>query len=48
MALMKLQRSIRHTDFAAPICLPENLEEKYDGVNATVIGWGRTDEDTEG
>lgn len=48
MALMKLQRSIKLTDFAAPICLPENLEEKFDGVNATVVGWGRTDEDVEG
>ena len=48
MALLKLQRSIKRTDFAAPICLPEDLQETFDGVNATVVGWGRTNEDVEG
>lgn len=40
LALLRLKRPIRYSDQAQPICLPRSSDESYEGLNATVVGWG--------
>jgi transmembrane serine protease 9 len=43
-ALIRLEQPVDLMKFSH-VCLPEKLENKYAGVNTTVLGWGYTKED---
>lgn len=46
IALLRLQRAARYTDWIKPICLPiaDNLRSiNFDGKALTVSGWGKTE-----
>ena len=34
------QLAFKFTDFIAPICLPPNGDDAYEGLSVTVLGWG--------
>ena len=41
-AILVLSQPVSFTDEVSPACLPDNWENTYDGVSATVTGWGKT------
>nr|QFZ95602.1 serine protease 3 [Lasioderma serricorne] len=46
IALLRLSRAVRFTEFIKPICVPttrNELQRNFIGDNLTVAGWGRTE-----
>ncbi|XP_029435048.1 enteropeptidase [Rhinatrema bivittatum] len=41
--LMHLQQKVNYTDYIQPICLPEKYQEFLPGINCSIAGWGRTE-----
>lgn len=47
IALLRLKHKVNQTDFIKPICLPLSSELRnntFEGVRATVAGWGKTED----
>ena len=42
IALLRLEDGIEWNDFVQPICLPDAGDNSFDGISATVAGWGNT------
>lgn len=45
VALLKTARQLKWTNDLRPACLPQPIAEDFSGVQATVAGWGFTNED---
>ncbi|KAF6213205.1 hypothetical protein GE061_010921 [Apolygus lucorum] len=45
IAVLRLNDKVPLTDTIRPICLPTNLDEKYEGVRAVATGWGTLKEE---
>lgn len=44
IALINIDGSIKWSDYVRPVCLPNSVESSFSGRQATVAGWGWTDE----
>jgi Trypsin len=42
IALLRLEGGVEWNDFVQPICLPDAGDNSFDGISATVAGWGNT------
>ncbi|KAH7945460.1 hypothetical protein HPB49_011106 [Dermacentor silvarum] len=45
IALVRLSRKIRYSEYAQPACLPSLTLADTTGINVTVVGWGQVSED---
>ncbi|XP_014739103.1 PREDICTED: enteropeptidase isoform X1 [Sturnus vulgaris] len=41
IALMHLQQKVEYTDYIQPICLPEKNQQFLPGINCSIAGWGK-------